>query len=138
MSLSKCGIIGPVTMDFKELYMRFVKDSRTHTLKGIQEGPPKVINLHCMEKLIKKGHSYIIAQLHAIQALEATPPALPIDLQQMLDNHSLVFELPKGLSPVKFCSIVRHSPRLPCTSKVDLRLGESSCTSELRDKSCEL
>lgn len=28
--------LGPITMDFKELYMRFVQDSHNHTLKGIQ------------------------------------------------------------------------------------------------------
>ena len=34
----------PVTMDFKELYMSFVKDSHTHTLKGIQSSPLEIIS----------------------------------------------------------------------------------------------
>ena len=58
--------LGMVTMDFKELYMSFVKDSHTHLLKLIQAGPSKVISFHCMEKLLNKGHSGIIAKLHAI------------------------------------------------------------------------
>ena len=36
--------LGLVTMDFKELYMSIVKDSSTHTLKGIQEGPLEVMS----------------------------------------------------------------------------------------------
>ena len=64
VDIGGCGIVlgiewlrslGPVTMDFKELYMSFVKDSHTHTLKGIQAGPPEVIDSHCMEKLLKRG-----------------------------------------------------------------------------------
>ena len=34
----------PITMDIKELYIIFVKDSHNHTLKGIQVGPPEVIS----------------------------------------------------------------------------------------------
>ena len=86
-------------MDFKELYMSFVKDSHTHTLKGIQARPLEVISLHRMEKLLKRGHFGIIAQLHTIQALHTNPPKLPHDMQQVLDNRNLVFEVPKGLPP---------------------------------------
>ena len=68
-------------MDFKELYMSFVKDSHTHLLQGIQSEPLKAISLHYMKKLLKRGQLGIISQLHAIQALEASPPALPSDLQ---------------------------------------------------------
>lgn len=73
--------LGPVTMDFHELYMSFVKDSHTHTLKGIQERPQVVINSRRMDKLLKKGNSCIIAQLHAIQALYKNPHEIPLDLQ---------------------------------------------------------
>lgn len=38
--------LGTVTMDFKELHTSFVKDSRTHTIKGIQARRSKVISLH--------------------------------------------------------------------------------------------
>lgn len=72
--------LGPFSMNFKEFYMSFVKDSHTHTLKGIQARPPEVISLHCMEKILKKGNSRIIAQLHTIQALERNPTELPLDL----------------------------------------------------------
>jgi hypothetical protein len=50
-----------------------------------------------MEKLLKKGHFGVIAQLHAIQAIE-TPP-VPQDLQALLSKHQTVFSTPQGLSP---------------------------------------
>jgi hypothetical protein len=50
-----------------------------------------------MEKLLKKGHSGVIAQLHAIQATK-TPP-VPQDLQALLSKHQIVFSTPQGLPP---------------------------------------
>jgi hypothetical protein len=50
-----------------------------------------------MEKLLKKGHSGVIAQLHAIQATE-TPP-MPHDLQALLSKHQIIFSTPQGLPP---------------------------------------
>jgi hypothetical protein len=50
-----------------------------------------------MEKLLKKGHSGIIAQLHAIQATET--PLVPQDLQALLSKHQMVFSTPQGLHP---------------------------------------
>jgi hypothetical protein len=50
-----------------------------------------------MEKLLKKGHSSVIAQLHAIQATET--PSVPQDLQALLSKHQMVFSTPQGLPP---------------------------------------
>ena len=50
-----------------------------------------------MEKLLKKGHSSVISQLHAIQATET--PSVPQDLQAILSKHQLVFSTPQGLPP---------------------------------------
>jgi len=52
-----------------------------------------------MEKLLIKGHSGVIAQLHAIQATE-TPP-VPQDLQALLSKHHMVFSTPQGLPPFR-------------------------------------
>ena len=70
--------LGPIAMDFKELYMSFVNDSHTLLHQGIRVNPPKVINSHRMEKLLKKWRSSIIPQFHAIQGCETTridPPS---------------------------------------------------------------
>jgi hypothetical protein len=48
-----------------------------------------------MEKLLKKGHSDIIAQLHSIHATET--PYVPPDLQSILSKHQAVFSTPQGL-----------------------------------------
>jgi hypothetical protein len=53
--------LGPITMDFKDLYMSFTKEGKKHTLKGLKSSSPKIIISHHMEKLLKKGHSGIIS-----------------------------------------------------------------------------
>jgi hypothetical protein len=50
-----------------------------------------------MENLLKKCHSGVIAQLHAIQATET--PTAPQDLQSSLSKHKVVFSTPQGLPP---------------------------------------
>jgi hypothetical protein len=50
-----------------------------------------------MEKMLKKGHSSVISQLHSIQATE-TPP-VPQDLQALLSKHQMVFSTPQVLHP---------------------------------------
>jgi hypothetical protein len=84
-------------MDFKELTMQFDQEGHQYKFQGIIAGSPKVISSHRMEKLLKKGHSGVISQLHAIQAIE-TPP-VPQDLQDLLSKHKMVFSTPQGLPP---------------------------------------
>jgi hypothetical protein len=45
-----------------------------------------------MEKMLKKGHSGVVAQLHAIQATKT--PSVPQDLQGILSKHQVVFSTP--------------------------------------------
>ena len=81
--------------------MSFVKDSHTHMHQGIKANPPKIISSRHMEKLLKKGHSSIITQFHAVQGWVTTPLDHPSELQQVLDTYSSVFELPTGLPPIQ-------------------------------------
>jgi hypothetical protein len=53
--------LGPITMDFKDLYMSFQQDGHHYTFQGIMTGSLKIVSSHCMEKLLKKGHSSIIS-----------------------------------------------------------------------------
>jgi len=53
--------VGPITMDFQELYMSFRQNNYTHTLRGLQAGPPSIISSHRMEKLLKKGNHGVVA-----------------------------------------------------------------------------
>jgi hypothetical protein len=58
-----------------------------------------------MEKLLKKGHSSIIYQLHSIQAIETT--SVHPDLQSILSRHQVVFTTPNKLPP--FHGVHDHS-----------------------------
>jgi hypothetical protein len=89
--------LGPILMDFKELTLQFDQEGHQYKFQGIIFGSPEVISSHRMEKLLKKGHYGVIAQLHAIQATE-TPPVLQ-DLQALLSKHQMVFSTPQGLPP---------------------------------------
>jgi hypothetical protein len=77
--------------------MQFDQEGQQYKFQGITVDSLEIISSHCMEKLLKKGHSGIIAQLHAIQAIE-TPFVLQ-DLQSILSKHQVVFSTPQGLPP---------------------------------------
>jgi hypothetical protein len=89
--------LGPILMDFQNLTMQFDQRVHKHKFQGITAGSPKIISSHHMEKLLKKGHSGIIAQLHAIQATEIPP--VPQDLQALFSRHQIVFSTPQGIPP---------------------------------------
>ena len=52
-----------------------------------------------MTKLIKKVKQGVIAQLCSLEVPTSKSSISP-DLQKVLDNHSKVFETPKGLPPI--------------------------------------
>jgi hypothetical protein len=58
-----------------------------------------------MEKILKKGYSGMISQLHDIQ--ETKTPSVPQDLQSILSKHQVVFSTPRGLPPS--CGVHDHS-----------------------------
>jgi hypothetical protein len=89
--------LGPILMDFKELTMQFNQEGQQYKFQGITIGSPEIINFHHMENILKKGHSYIIAQLHSIHATET--PSVPSILQSILFKHQVVFSTPQGLPP---------------------------------------
>ncbi|MCY6488462.1 retropepsin-like aspartic protease, partial [Actinobacillus pleuropneumoniae] len=91
--------LGPITMDFQELYMSFKQKNYTHTLRGLQAGAPSIISSHRMEKLLKKGHRGVIAQFNAVQAFEPTSLHIHPEMQQSLNNHFPVFDKPHELPP---------------------------------------
>jgi hypothetical protein len=84
-------------MDFKELTMQFNQEGQQYKFKGIKVGSLDIISSHRIEKILKKGHSSIIAQLHSIHATE-TPSVLQ-DLQSILSKHKVVFSTPQGHPP---------------------------------------
>ena len=54
-----------------------------------------------MKKLLKKGNQGVIAQLCSVE-VHAPNSFIPLDLQNVIDKHSKVFEdIPKGLPPTR-------------------------------------
>ena len=53
-----------------------------------------------MTKLLKKEQRGVIAQLCSLE-VPTSKSSISADLQQVLDNHSNVFETPKGLPPIR-------------------------------------
>jgi hypothetical protein len=89
--------LGPILMDFKDLTMKFDQEGRQYKFQVITSGSPEIISSHCMETMLKKGHSGVIAQLHAIQATEIA--SVPPNLQSILSKNQVVFSTPEGLPP---------------------------------------
>jgi hypothetical protein len=89
--------LGPILMDFKELTMQFNQEGQQYKFQGTIIGSPEIISSHRMEKMLKKVHYGVIAQIHAIQETE-TPSVLQ-DLQSILSKHQVVFSTPQGLPP---------------------------------------
>jgi len=84
-------------MDFKELTIQFDEKGQTYKFQGISVNSSDIISSHHMKKMLKKGHSSIISQLHAIQATET--PSVSQGLQSILSKHQVVFFTPQGLPP---------------------------------------
>jgi hypothetical protein len=89
--------LGPILMDFKALTMKLDQEGHQYKFQDIIVGSLEVISSHRMEKMLKKGHFGVIAQLNVIQATK-TPPVLH-DLQALLSKHQMVFSTPQGLPP---------------------------------------
>ena len=106
--------MGPITMDFQDLYMSFVKDYLTYFIKWIKTNHFYIISSHHMEKLLKKDHSRIITQLHALQGCETLTIAPPSEMQQVLDTYISVFDLPIGLPPCQG----EHDHTIPLISDI--------------------
>jgi hypothetical protein len=100
----------PILMDSKDLTMQFQQEGQQYKFQQykfqqITTGSPEIISSHHMEKILKKGHLGIIAQLHSIHVIET--PSMHLDLQYILPHHQVVFTTPKELPP--FCGIHDHS-----------------------------
>jgi hypothetical protein len=86
--------LGPILMDFKDLTMQFDQEGHQYKFQGITAGSPEIISSHRMEKMLKKGHSGVITQLHAIQATK-TPLYRKTSKPSFL-NINWSFPLPKA------------------------------------------
>ena len=90
--------LGTVAFNFQELFLKFFSEGKEVELRGIEGKPGRIISYNVMTKLLKKEQQGIIAQLCSLE-VQTSKSSISIDLQKVLDNHSKVFETPKGLPP---------------------------------------
>ena len=91
--------LGTITFNFQELFMKFCAEGKEVELRGIVGKPGKIIISNGMTKLLKREQRGVIAQLCSLEVPTSKSSISP-DLQKVLDNHSKLFETPKGLPPI--------------------------------------
>ena len=91
--------LGTITFNFQELFMKFSTKGKEVELRGIPRKPGRIINSNGMKKPLKKEQRGVIAQLCSLDVSTLKSSIYPY-LQKVLDNHSKVFEIPKGLPPI--------------------------------------
>eukprot|EP00253_Pinus_taeda_P032580 PITA_32580 len=92
--------LGTIAFNFQELFIKFSMEGKEVALRGIAGKPGNIISSNGMTKLLKKEQKGVIAQLCSLDVSTSESSISP-DLQKVLDNHSKVFETPKGLPPVR-------------------------------------
>ena len=75
--------------------MKFSAEGKEVELRGIAGKPGKIISSNGMIKLLEKEKRGVIAQLRSLD-VPTLESSISRDLQKVLDNHSKVFETPKG------------------------------------------
>jgi hypothetical protein len=91
--------LGLITMDLRKLTIKIQQDGHRYQFQGITSNSLEIINSHQMEKLLKKGHSNIISQLHSIQVVKNLSSTIHPNLQCFLSQHQYIFNNPQGLPP---------------------------------------
>jgi len=87
--------------------MNFFSEGKEVELRGIAGKPGKLINSNGMIKLQRKEQQGVISQLCSLEVPTLKSSISP-DLQKVLDNHSKVFETPKGPPPIRDHDNVIH------------------------------
>jgi len=80
--------------------MKLPVERKLVELRGIAGKPRKIISSNSMTKLLKKEQRGVIAQLCSLDVSTSKSSISP-NIQKVLDNHSKVFETPKGLPPIR-------------------------------------
>eukprot|EP00253_Pinus_taeda_P019183 PITA_19183 len=78
--------LGPITMDFQELYMSFKQNNHTHTLRGLQAGAPSIISSHRMEKLLKRAIMECITLVPGAQPPNVCPYRYPFTQKNEIEK----------------------------------------------------
>ena len=91
--------LGTIAFNFQEIFLNFFLEGNEIKLRGIAGKPRKIISSNVMKNILKKEQRGIIAQLCSLE-VPTSKSSISLDLQKVLDNHSKVFDTPKGLPPI--------------------------------------
>jgi len=92
--------LGTIAFNFQKLFLNFFWEGKEVELMGIEGKLGKIINSNSMIKLLNKEQQGVISQLCSLENPTSKSSISP-NLQNVLDNHSKVFETPKGLPPIR-------------------------------------
>ncbi len=79
--------------------MKFSSEGKEFELRDIIGKLGNIISSNRMTKHLNKEQRGIIANLCPLE-VPTSKSSISVDLQKVLDNHSKVFETPKGLPPI--------------------------------------
>ncbi|XP_039069068.1 uncharacterized protein LOC120215444 [Hibiscus syriacus] len=90
----------PLLMDFIHMTLSFQKDGEKITLRGGQNSPIiKLISDSKLQKLMEKN-SDISGEIFMLSG-EINTEMVPVELHDLLEEYSVVFEEPKGMPPLR-------------------------------------
>eukprot|EP00253_Pinus_taeda_P003917 PITA_03917 len=92
--------LGTINFNFQELFMKFSVEGKEVELRVILGKLGNIISFNGMTKLLKKEQRGVLVELCLLDVPTSESSISP-DLQKVLDNHSKVFETPKGLPPIR-------------------------------------
>ena len=91
--------LGTIAFNFQELFFKNIWEGKEVELRGIAGKLGNIISSNSMTRLLKKDQHGVIGQLYSLE-VPTSKSSISLDLQNVLDNHSKVFETPKGLPPI--------------------------------------
>ena len=92
--------LGTIAFNFQEFFLKYFSEGKEIKLRGIAGNLGMIISSNVMKNILKKEQRGIIAQLCSLEVPKSKASISP-DLQNVLENHSKVFENPKGLPPIR-------------------------------------
>ena len=99
LGVQRLQSVGTIAFNFQEIFIKFSMEGKEDELRGIAGKPGKIIISNGMTKLLKKEQRGVIAQLCSLD-VSTLKSFISLDLQKGLDNHSKIFETPKGLQSI--------------------------------------
>ena len=80
-------------------FLNFFWEGKEVELRGIAVKPRNIISSNDMKSFLNKEQRGVIAQLCSLE-VQTSKSSISPNIQKILDNHSKVFETPKGFPPI--------------------------------------